>query len=78
MVDESDHMDLEVERRMTQLMIDIDGVKDDRIKKQPKKNTIRIEEEKDNFTLSPQPHPQSQALISGKQEKKKNSISLLN
>ena len=50
-IDEDDHMDVEVERRMTQLMIDIDGVGNERTKKQPKK-TIKLDE-KDNFSLNP-------------------------
>jgi hypothetical protein len=51
-IDEDDHMDVEVENRMTQLMIDIDGVGNERTKKKSKK-TIKLEE-KDNFSLNPQ------------------------
>jgi hypothetical protein len=47
-------MDVEVERRMTQLMIDIDGVGDERTKKPAQKKTFKIEEKEDNFKLNPQ------------------------
>ena len=53
-IDEDDHMDVEVERRMSQLIVDIDGVGEEKTKK-PKKSQ-RIVEEKDNFSLSPQQH----------------------
>lgn len=44
MIDENDHMDVEVERRMSKLIVDIDGVGEERMKKE-KKSQKRIVEE---------------------------------
>ena len=44
MIDENDHMDVEVERRMSKLIVDIDGVGEERTKRE-KKSQKRIVEE---------------------------------
>ncbi len=55
MIDKNDHMDVEVERRMSKLIVDIDGVGEEKTKRE-KRSQKRIHEEFDIFSLQPRHH----------------------